>query len=684
MKKILSILVILITVNTTAQIRYVTPTGAGDLSGSSWANASNDLQNTLNASASGDQVWIAAGTYKPKRLVDDFGTYNVPSRKATFAVRNNILIYGGFAGTETLLSERNWITNRTILSGDIDNNDFMVDGLSDEIIGNNSIHVVIISDVTGTSTIDGVIITGGYTANGFNVTLSGRIIDSNIGSAIVIYNSLTTINNCSFIGNEGNGSGTIFNSGSNSTITNCSFSNNISGLSGAGIGNSLSSPTINNCTFSNNLAGTLAAGIYNSASSPSITNCTFTSNTANSNGGAIFNTGSPCSPTITDCSFIGNNANFGGAVYNFFTASPILNRCLFKDNTSLHDGGAVYSTGGTMNIKNSQFYNNSAEPTSGVGGAVYISDGTTNSVLINCTIYGNNANSGRAIFYTSATLKVHNSIVWGGVSGSTYDFKNCIVEGLVGGSNGNLDGTTITLSQLFINSAVGNLKLKTGSPAIDAGSNVLYTNAGGNLATDKDLSNNNRLVTVTIDMGSYEFDAALIPLKYGKIDVKTSGRTAILTWQTHNESNTSLFEIEFSNTGQDYKKVGDIKAANISGENTYSFTHATPSGNVLFYRIKQIDIDGQYSYSPVVKAIMSQNIQPTIYPNPAKDVIYLKDISSSEWDQVRIIGVDGKIVYDQLLSNRRQIDISKLTPGLYQLQLIGLTKNSKVIPFMKN
>ena len=127
-----------------------TPSGTG-----CWANGTvfTDLQPALAASGSGDELWVAAGTYKPTADTD---------RTKSFLMKNGVGIYGGFAGTETMRSQRDPSANVTVLSGDIG---------SVGIAGDNSFHVVTTdSSVTSTGVLDGFTITAGQADGGGNNT----------------------------------------------------------------------------------------------------------------------------------------------------------------------------------------------------------------------------------------------------------------------------------------------------------------------------------------------------------------------------------------------------------------------------------------------------------------------------------------------------------------------------------
>ena len=225
---------------------FVKKNATGNNSGLTWANAFTDLQTALSQNCSISEIWVAAETYLPTATND---------RSKTFLITNNSKIYGGFVGTETLLNQRNWKLNPTILSGEINtatNTD-------------NVYHVVTFRN-TGTNTlIDGFSVKDGY-ANG----AGSPPYDDNGGGIFID-------------GRTGNTS--------NATITNCIIKNNFASFGGAGIYNN---------TYQ---GGTAILKLYNSL---------ITENTAQY-GVAVMNEGTSgtaqmpnCSSEIINCTIVKN------------------------------------------------------------------------------------------------------------------------------------------------------------------------------------------------------------------------------------------------------------------------------------------------------------------------------------------------------------------------------------------
>jgi hypothetical protein len=82
-------------------IIYVKASANGTNSGASWANAYTSLQSAVESAVSGDQIWVAAGTYKPTKDINGDAA-PVDARTKTFLLKNGVKIYGGFSGSETV------------------------------------------------------------------------------------------------------------------------------------------------------------------------------------------------------------------------------------------------------------------------------------------------------------------------------------------------------------------------------------------------------------------------------------------------------------------------------------------------------------------------------------------------------------------------------------------------------
>jgi len=389
-----------------AAIHYVKVGGSG--TGTSWANASGDLQAVINAAVAGDEIWVAAGTYKPS-VQHGGGT----DRDKTFFIDKDIKIYGGFAGSETQRAQRNWTNNPTVLSGDLgtpnDNTD-------------NALHVVWIHHCSSAMVLDGFTLEKG--------NANGEGAPGGYGGGIY---------------NEGNGAG----NSSNPSVANCKFSKNL-GKFGGGMYNNgdyegASSPSLNNCVFTENSVGSSGGALMNSGysgtSSPQITNCTFSKNSAEF-GGGIYNLGrfgGTSAPKITNCSFLENSAEIGGGMAgdgSFGGISPELTGCIFEDNTATWGGGiSNYAVTNAVNVStfvNCSFTGNTA---TNYGGGIFDytqTGGSNTNTLTGCSFIGNSGGaSGGGIFGNTAL-------------GSAYSttLTNCIFSGNLAGAGGGMGHST--------------------------------------------------------------------------------------------------------------------------------------------------------------------------------------------------------------------------------------------------
>ncbi len=311
-----------------AGIKYVNVNAVGSNNGSSWANAYTSLQTALTGALSGDQIWVAAGSSKPTTNTD---------RSISFNLKTGVAIYGGFAGTESLLTERNPATHVTILSGDIGT----VGDTSD-----NSYHVVNGSSTINSAILDGFTITAGN-ADGVNPNDRG-------GGMLIITGASPTLANLIFSANHAseNGGGMANHGSSAPSLTNVTFSGN-SANKGGGMYNINANPTLTDVAFNNNASSNLGGGMYNTdGGAPTLTNVTFKGNTAVNAGGGMRNILSH--PILVNVTFSGNSAPVGGGMQNL-GANPSLTNVTFSGNTA---GGAIDNTSSNPTIRNSILYGN--------------------------------------------------------------------------------------------------------------------------------------------------------------------------------------------------------------------------------------------------------------------------------------------------------------------------------------
>lgn len=345
-------------------------TGAG----TTWATAKKTIQAGINAGAGTDEVWVKAGTYIER-----------------ITLRSSCGVYGGFAGTETLRTQRNWTTNVTIIDGNAGGSVVTMSSVTNTTLDGFTVQNgsatngggIYCSSVDSTNIITNCTISGNTAGTGGgvygggifnNCTISGNAATNALSGGGGVYGG-ATLNNCTISGNTasavaGKGGG-VNNGNSPRPFTNCIISGNRA-RDGGGVYGLAGSYT--NCTISANVAGYFGGGVYVSVGSGTFTSCTISGNTASDSGG-VYGGG-----TFTNCTISGNQANNRGAVY-CRTTSPIFTNCTIANNV------AAISCGGIgwyywPTFRNCAFYGNSKQ-------ALYEESTTADPVVTSCLFYGN-------------------------------------------------------------------------------------------------------------------------------------------------------------------------------------------------------------------------------------------------------------------------------------------------------
>jgi hypothetical protein len=141
-----------------------------------------------------------------------------------------------------------------------------------------------------------------------------------------------------------------------------------------------------------------------------------------------------------------------------------------------------------------------------------------------------------------------------------------------------------------------------------------------------------------------------------------------LAWNTSSEENFKQFVVEHSSDGVNYVSAGTVLGkGNASSKAAYQFWHRQPVQGANYYRLRQVDRDGSFAYSKVVNVDWSGKLMLSVYPNPAKDLLYVSGLQKG--DQIQIIDFSGKVL--QTLSSAGEsmnVNVRALPSGTYILR----------------
>ncbi len=171
------------------------------------------------------------------------------------------------------------------------------------------------------------------------------------------------------------------------------------------------------------------------------------------------------------------------------------------------------------------------------------------------------------------------------------------------------------------------------------------------------------------------FVFATLPVKFINVTASLQNKnTATVKWQVATPLvNAAKFEIEFSLEGRTFKKLSELFINNLNEAN-YQFTHLNIPVGYLYYRIKQIDTDGSFTYSKIVLLNnKSGNSGFVIYPNPAGNTI---SISAADFVETRAVielyDAVGRLLVSKTMSlSTEEINTSLLPDGTYLLKILS-------------
>jgi hypothetical protein len=179
----------------------------------------------------------------------------------------------------------------------------------------------------------------------------------------------------------------------------------------------------------------------------------------------------------------------------------------------------------------------------------------------------------------------------------------------------------------------------------------------------------------TFSINDFTFNGAVtLPIELLYFNSKNNNSTTELIWSTATEIDNDYFSIQRSPNGRDYTEIGQVKGAGTSYEpHDYTFTDEHPLQGKNYYRLKQVDFDGKYSYSPVVTATFGKASLMTLAPVPATESLRIQLEKPTKDDGIwQVYDMNGRLLlFGEMLAETTEqpIHIAELPEGAYLLRL---------------
>ncbi len=176
-----------------------------------------------------------------------------------------------------------------------------------------------------------------------------------------------------------------------------------------------------------------------------------------------------------------------------------------------------------------------------------------------------------------------------------------------------------------------------------------------------------------------------VPVRFSRVSATPKENFISINWSTASEVNNEYFEVERLNTDNSYTAIGKVKAgANGNSTQQYSFNDNTPSNGTNYYRIKQVDIDGKYSYSVVVNAKWNNDASSGIkvLGNPVNNLLQVQlPANNNQPQSLQLYNMTGSLLNTWTITNNQlqSYNVSHLAAGIYLLKTADGKLTKKII-----
>jgi hypothetical protein len=166
------------------------------------------------------------------------------------------------------------------------------------------------------------------------------------------------------------------------------------------------------------------------------------------------------------------------------------------------------------------------------------------------------------------------------------------------------------------------------------------------------------------------YDSSPLPIELLGVTAKTQENDIRIDWSTATETNNDFFTIERSFDGRDFQAIGTVSGKGTTTEiSNYTFLDKNPKRGLNYYRLKQTDFDGQYSYSRVVSAEFESTNNTQVFPTVVDDILTIqRSGDNNEESSIIIHDITGRSFKHSIITNnefKKEISLVDLIPGVY-------------------
>ena len=236
----------------------------------------------------------------------------------------------------------------------------------------------------------------------------------------------------------------------------------------------------------------------------------------------------------------------------------------------------------------------------------------------------------------------------------TFDFTEAEMN-----SSSSPAGTTTNYKLLYRSGTSGNWKIVSSASSKTA-SQILFT---GQALSDGDGH---------YALGTIDATASPLPVELLSFEATKIKRTVELNWKTATEINNDYFEIQHSENTKDWELIGIVDGNGNSNEIiSYNFTHQNPNNGVNYYRLKQVDFDGKFSFSQIKSVTIGNTKHIEIYPNPSNGLIHITNITSNS--KIELLDMNSRVINIDVQYNDGEaiLNLDRLPKSIYFIRVIS-------------